>query len=58
MTGYSGWENSRNNCGCAAQAVLAESGMCPFTKTAMRWEACTVLTHSNIERYKDRIKSN
>ncbi|BDA48275.1 probable lysine-specific demethylase JMJ16 at C-terminar half [Coccomyxa sp. Obi] len=40
------------------KAVLAESGMCPFTKTPMRWEACTVLTHSNIERYKDRIKSN
>lgn len=39
------------------QAVLAESKLCPFTKTSMAWEQCTVLTHSNIDRYRDRIKS-
>lgn len=41
----------------ALQAVLAESGLCPITKTPLRWEACTVLTRANIERYRDRIKA-
>ncbi len=42
---------------CFVQAVLADSKVCPFTKTPMTWEQCTVLTHSNIDRYRDRIKS-
>lgn len=40
------------------QVVLAESGQCPFTKTPLRWEAVTVLTWSNIERYRERIKAS
>ena len=39
------------------QAVLAETGVCPLTKQPMRWEALTVLTHSNIERYRGLIRS-
>lgn len=37
------------------QAVLSEKGRCPFTQQPLSWEACTVLTHSNIERYRDRM---
>lgn len=44
-------------CVVPIQAVLAESKLCPFTKTSMTWEQCTVLTHTNIDRYRDRIKS-
>lgn len=37
------------------KAVLAESGVCPFTKKPLRWEQCRVLTHNNIDAYKDQI---
>lgn len=37
------------------KAVLAESGLCPFTKKPLRWEQCRVLTVNNIEAYKDKI---
>lgn len=37
------------------KAVLAESGVCPFTKNPMKWEQCRVLNHHNIEAYKDQI---
>ncbi|DBB01439.1 hypothetical protein WJX77_003930 [Trebouxia sp. C0004] len=39
------------------KAVLAEQGKCPFTKNDLSWEQCTTLTLSNIDRYRDRIKS-
>lgn len=35
--------------------VLAEQRKCPFTSQQLSWEQCTVLTHSNIERFRDRI---
>ncbi|KAK9807622.1 hypothetical protein WJX72_004551 [[Myrmecia] bisecta] len=38
------------------KAVLAEHGKCPFTKQPLSWESCTVLSLSNIDRYRDRIK--
>ena len=44
-------------CNVCMQAVLAEHGKCPFTKNSMSWEQCTVLSHTNIHRFKDRIKS-
>lgn len=37
------------------RAVLAETGRCPFTKVPMRPDQLTVLTRTNIERYRDRI---
>ena len=37
------------------KAVLAEQGLCPFTKKPLRWEQCRVLTKGNIEAYKDSI---
>ena len=43
--------------GLGMQAVLAEQGKCPFTKNDLSWEQCTTLTLSNIDRYRDRIKS-
>ena len=43
--------------GFCMQAVLAEQGKCPFTKNDLSWEQCTTLTLSNIDRYRDRIKS-
>ena len=45
------------NGGFCMQAVLAEQGKCPFTKNDLSWEQCTTLTRSNIDRYRDRIKS-
>ena len=39
------------------QAVLADNGLCPLTKQPLRWEALTVLTHGNIERYRPLIKN-
>lgn len=39
------------------QAVLADSGLCPLTKQPLRWEALTVLTHGNIERYRALIRN-
>ncbi len=45
------------NGGFCMQAVLAEQGKCPFTKNDLSWEQCTTLTLSNIDRYRDRIKS-
>ncbi|KAK9803111.1 hypothetical protein WJX73_005483 [Symbiochloris irregularis] len=39
------------------KAVLAEQRVCPFTKNPLSWEQCTVLSHSNIHRFRDRIKS-
>jgi hypothetical protein len=38
------------------KAVLADGGKCPFTKAPLSWEQCVLLTHANIERYRDRIK--
>jgi hypothetical protein len=35
--------------------VLAEHGKCPFTKNPLSFEQCTVLTHTNIERFRERI---
>lgn len=37
------------------KAVLAENGVCPFTKQPLRWEQCRVLTKNNIEAYRDQI---
>lgn len=37
------------------KAVLAEQGLCPFTKKPLRWEQCRILTKANIEAYKDSI---
>jgi len=37
------------------KAVLAESGMCPFTKKPLSWEQCRILTVHNIEAYRDKI---
>ena len=37
------------------RAVLAENGICPFTKQPLRWEQCRVLTLHNIEAYRDKI---
>lgn len=37
------------------KAVLAEQGVCPFTKKPLRWEQCRVLTKANIEAFKDSI---
>jgi hypothetical protein len=36
-------------------ACLAESGACPFTKKTLRTRDLVVLTHLNIERYRDKI---
>ena len=41
----------------SSQAVLADHRRCPFTGQPLSWEHYTVLTHSNIERFKDRIIS-
>jgi len=39
------------------KAVLAGGEpRCPFTKQPLSWEQCTVLTHANIDRFRDRIK--
>ena len=41
------------------KAVLAAGGSeprCPFTKQPLSWEQVTVLTHANIDRFRDRIK--
>ena len=37
------------------KAVLAEQGVCPFTKKPLRWEQCRILTKANIDAYKDSI---
>jgi hypothetical protein len=37
------------------KAVLAESGLCPFTKKPLSWEQCRILTLHNIEAYRDKI---
>ena len=37
------------------KAVLAESGVCPFTKQPLKWEQCRILTLHNIEAYRDKI---
>lgn len=37
------------------KAVLAESGLCPFTKKPLSWEQCRILTVHNIEAYRDKI---
>lgn len=37
-------------------ACLAENNVCPFTKEPLRKEQLVVLTHTNYERFKDRIK--
>jgi len=37
------------------KAVLAEQGVCPFTKNPLKWEQCRILTKGNIEAYKDSI---
>ena len=39
------------------KAVLAEQGLCPFTKKPLRWADCKILTKSNYDRYKDSIIS-
>ena len=39
------------------KAVLAgPEPRCPFTKAPLSWEQVTVLTHANIDRFRDRIK--
>jgi hypothetical protein len=38
------------------QAVLAEKGRCPFTGQPLAWHQCTMLTHANIQRFRDRIR--
>lgn len=38
------------------QAVLAEKGRCPFTGQPLSWQQCTILTHSNIDRFRNRIR--
>jgi hypothetical protein len=37
------------------KAVLAEQGLCPFTKKPLKWADCKILTKSNYDRYKDSI---
>lgn len=37
------------------KAVLAEQGVCPFTKKPLKWEQCRILTKANIDIYKDSI---
>jgi hypothetical protein len=37
------------------KAVLAEQGVCPFTKNPLKWEQCRILTKGNIEAYRDSI---
>ncbi|KAI8102867.1 hypothetical protein M9434_005659 [Picochlorum sp. BPE23] len=37
------------------KAVLAEQGVCPFTKKPLKWEQCRMLTKANIDIYKDSI---
>lgn len=41
---------------CIPQAVLAEKGKCPFTGQPLAWHQCTMLTHANIQRFRDRIR--
>jgi hypothetical protein len=41
---------------CTLQAVLAEKGKCPFTGQPLTWHQCTMLTHANIQRFRDRIR--
>lgn len=38
------------------KAVLAEKGKCPFTGQPLAWHQCTMLTHANIERFRDRMR--
>ena len=33
------------------------SSVCPFTKKPLSWEQCVRLTHNNVERYRDRIRT-
>lgn len=50
-------------CGMATwKAVLRPtagggSSVCPFTKRPLSWEQCVRLTHNNVERYRDRIRT-
>lgn len=50
-------------CGMATwKAVLRPtacggSSVCPFTKKPLSWEQCVRLTHNNVERYRDRIRT-
>jgi len=50
-------------CGMATwKAVLRStagggSSVCPFTKKPLSWEQCVRLTHNNVERYRDRIRT-
>ncbi|BDA47156.1 probable transforming growth factor beta regulator 1 at C-terminar half [Coccomyxa sp. Obi] len=37
-------------------AVLAEQGKCPFTQQPLRRDQITVLTKSNIDRFRDRLR--
>jgi len=37
------------------KAVLAEQGVCPFTKKPLKWEQCRLLTKANIDIYRDSI---
>ncbi|KAK9905576.1 hypothetical protein WJX75_002376 [Coccomyxa subellipsoidea] len=37
-------------------AVLAEQGKCPFTQQPLRRDQITVLTKSNVDRFRDRLK--
>lgn len=37
------------------KAVLGDQRRCPFTKQSLSHEQCTVLTHTNFEKHKDRI---
>ena len=37
------------------RAVLGTKGVCPFTKQPLRWEQCRMLTHANIETFRDQI---
>ena len=38
-------------------AVLGEQGKCPFTKQSLNKGQLTLLTHSNLERFRDKIVS-
>lgn len=50
-------------CGMATwKAVLRStagggSSVCPFTKKPLSWEQCVRLTHNNVDRYRDRIRT-
>ena len=39
-------------------AVLGERGKCPFTKQPLNPGQLTLLTHSNIDRFRDRIRED